>query len=325
MNNLDNYIPKWIECAKKNSGNYASDYPMPTEIIEKLFYNHDNITGIRALSEIPIHPKELTSQLNQLGGLRLLSYLQKLNIPGHLAVYRAIRFPTEQRTREVLLYNGISTINYEHERLLSLYNDKDYISKREQIKCDKRFDLQLQERIVKGLPIFFMVNDSIQIHRAFRCHSKDKIIIIVAFIPLHLLKNGNIRIISNVPLAESYDNDSNDYDITEFTIINNNMVEMDWNRLRRQGINLYEAYLTGVPYSISDCESLDIKQKYYMVDIYRPHINCKIKSINDVIISDQILDANHSFMFGFFGDYHIFGRRCSEYLPLKCHEIFVGK
>ncbi len=317
------YIKTWGKSASEPSGNHASNLPLDTELLSILMENHvsmDSFNNSLLFKEVKFSKIELNS--THIVGLNILSGLQNLNKSDCVSVFRAIRYPTPKRILKIMLDSGISTINYEHQRLLKIYEDKEYKLKRDQLKIDPRFSFQPQERIVPGLPIFFNVNDAIHIHRAYRSEN-DLIVVAVAFIPYNQIKNDSIEIFSNYALVQNYSDLDGDKKINHFRKLNNGRVVPFYKALNLEGNLVYETYCTGIPQSLNDCKINGIEQRFFLIELYKPKIDSKQKTINGVSFSNDLVSNDSYFLYGFWGDDNIFMRRPSEYLPKTIHEIIL--
>lgn len=320
--NWNKHINIWTEVATKPSGNYASNLPLDKSLLVKLMENHISDEYFKKKIEIKsINFPRLENNLNKVTGLNILSGLHQLYKKDCLTVFRAIRFPTPRRIIKMVEERGISMLNYEHDRLLKIYKDPQYIKKREDLITDPLFAFIPQERIVPGLPVFFNVNDAVHIHRAYR-NENDLIGISVAFIPYDLIKTDRVEIFSNYALVQNYSDSEGDKKITYFKKLNHNGQYIPfYNALNWEGNLVYEAYSRGIPENINDSISMGIEQRFFLMDIYKPEIDVKKKSINGYDLSNELIDNNLYFLYGFWGDDNIFMRRPSEYLPKTCYEV----
>ena len=320
--NWKKYIDIWQKVATQPSGNYASNLPLDVDLLEKLMENHisDEYFNEQISLTLTKFPKH-DNTLSQVDGLDILAGIQGFYKKDCVTVYRAIRFPTPRRILKMAKERGISMLNFEHERLLRIYEDPTYIKKREEIKMDPKFSFLPQERIVPGLPIFFSVNDAIHIHRAYRSEN-DIIGLSVAFIPYDLIKKDKIEIFSNYALVQDcYDSDG-DKKLHYFKQLGSTKQFIPFYKaLNMEGNMVYETYCKGVPEQLNDCSNLGIEQKHYLLEIYKPKIDIKQKKINNIDLSGNIFEQNPYFLYGFWGDDNIFMRRPSEYLPKTCYEV----
>jgi len=172
---------------------------------------------------------------------------------------------------------------------------------------------------VKGLPVFYLVNDSLQIHRAFRGEA-DRVAMTVIFIPRHLLFTKKITLIANTGIDVQYDNSDRDYTITDFIKIRGE-IRIDLESLRVRGIDLYEMYTPDLPWNIRHAKQLGIEQELFLMDVRNVDTNSKI--FRDVFRDTKMLKSHDDFLHGFFGDQNIFGRRPSEYLPKNVYSIKI--
>lgn len=320
------YIDNWNKIAKIPSGNYASNLPLDEDLLNNLMENHISNEHFNKKVEInKIKFPKLERNLKKVVGLDILSGLHKLYKKDCITVFRAIRFPTPRRIIQMVEEKGISMLNYEHDRLLKIYEDPDYRKKRQNLLNDPLFSFIPQERIVPGLPIFFNANDAIHIHRAYR-NENDLIGIIVSFIPYNLIKTDSIEIYSNYALVQNFSDSQGDKKITYFKRLSHNGQYIPfYNALNWEGNMVYEAYSKGIPKNIADSIGIGIEQRFFLLDIYKPEINVKKKTINDIELANELLDNNLYFLYGFWGDDNIFMRRPSEYLPKTCYEVKLKK
>jgi len=133
--NWNKHINTWKNIAEKPSGNYASNVPLAGELLDKLMENH--ISNDYFNSKIEISKTkfpELEKNLSKVSGLDILSGLHKLYKKDCITVFRAIRFPTPRRILKMVEDDGISTLNYEHDRLLQIYENPDYKKKSKSFK-----------------------------------------------------------------------------------------------------------------------------------------------------------------------------------------------
>lgn len=311
---LQKMIEKWREELNKPSGNLTTNQIMPKHLVDKLLEEDESLKEKLILKEVNF-PK-LNGLLNEIDGLDILAGLQKFTKDGCLTLFRAVRFPTYKRMYEVVYEKGYAISNFEQERILELYKNKEYSEKRDSIKNDPLFWTQPQERVVHGLPLFCLVNDALQIHRAYRA-KEDKVAMIAIHIPHNLLESGKIKLISNPAIDLDYDNKERDLEIEDF-YKENGTYEIDFRALRTRGIDLQEMYTKDLPWEVEEAEKLGVTQDFFLLDIYRISDNSKIQELKQ---NTEILKANCNFLHGFFGDQNIFGRRMSSYLPNKCYSI----
>lgn len=315
------YIEKWSKSAAEPSGNYTSNLPLDQELLNVLMENHipmEHFNNTLNINDIRFPNIDKNAKLVQ--GLNILAGLQNLSKPDCISVYRAIRFPTPKRLIKIATSTGISTLNYEHQRLLKIYEDPDYKAKRENLRKDPRFCFQPQERIVPGLPVFFNVNDAIHIHRAYR-NENDLIVIAVAYIPNKLISNDKIEIFSNFALVQNYSDSDGDRKIKYFKSLPNGRIIPFFKALNIEGNLVYETYCKGIPQTLEDSLEQGIEQQFYLLELYKPKIDAHDKSINGINLSKELASNNSYFLYGFWGDDNIFMRRTSEFLPKKCFEI----
>lgn len=181
---------------------------------------------------------------------------------------------------------------------------------------NRLFQTLPQERVVKGLPVFSLVNDAIQINRAFRSKD-DSVLICVLHIPFKHIENNTFKVISNNAIDFKYNSKKKDICINPF-IKNNFFSYIDYKSLRIRGVDLYESYLKGLPFKFKKITSMGISQEFYFLKIK------KIKNSNkiyDLYKDDFFLKNNEFFMHGFFGDQNILGRDVSTYVPYKCYKV----
>jgi len=312
---LEGMMRKWKRTTKGLSGNLTTNNYLPENIRIKLLKEDADLIKRLDFEDIsfPYPCKELTG----IEGMNILSGLQKKSQKGYLTVFRAIRFPTTQRICETIYEKGLSMSNYEQERILALYKDKEYNSAREKIRRNKTFWIQPQERVVHGLPVFSLVNDALQIHHAYK-NDIDKTLMIVAYIPYELIKNKTISLVANTAIDFDYDNSERDYEITDF-LIKNGHYTIDYKALRAKGIDLHEMYIKNLPSTLEEHNKLGMKQEFYLLNTYA--INPKEERIKKIRSNSRILKENEYFLHGFFGDNNIFGRRPTKYMPFRCQEV----
>ena len=307
-------IDQWRKQLQEPSGNLTTNEVMPNEIIEKLLEEDESLKENIQFEEVGF-PK-FDGVLNKIKGLDILAGLQSVQKEGSVTLFRAIRFPTYKRMYDVVFEQGYSVPNHEQERILELYKRPEYSQKRNEIKADKHFWTQPQERVVEGLPLFCLVNDALQIHRAYR-EQEDKTVIIAIHIPHELLKSGSIRLIANTAIDLEYTEDERDFEIKDFWD-EGDKYSIDFEALRARGIDLHEMYSKNLPRTIEAAEEMGITQDSFLLDIYRIK---KGEDYKELFVDTAILKKNKWFLHGFFGDQNIFGRRESLYLPSKCQRI----
>jgi len=310
---LESMLSRWNERIMKSSGNLTTNSYLSLELKEKLLTENYNLINDLNFEEISF--PFLSSELHYIKDINILAGLQKLNKKENLTVFRAIRFPTVNRIWETVSDLGLSMPNYEQERILQLYENNDYIKKREMIQKDSLFQTQAQERVVDGVPVFNLVNDALQIHRAYRSE-EDRLLLIGIHIPYDLFQNGDLKLIANTAIDLDYSNSERDFEITNFKEKNGYPV-IDYHALRVRGIDLHEMYIKGLSYTLEGHKKLGIEQKFFLLDIYRSDID----SLGMFDIDSEVLKENEYFLHGFFGDQNVFGRRPTEYLPSKCWEV----
>lgn len=315
------YKNSWSRMTTEPSGNYTSNLPLDKDLKNLLLKEEiDDVSFNKLIKLKTLGFKSISDKINAIKGLNILSGLQELQKPNCVTVYRAIRFPTKDRIVSMVNNDGISTLNYEHQRLMRIYEAEDYKKKRTALKNDPRFSFQPQERVVPGLPIFFNVNDAVHIHRAYRGNN-DIIVIVTAFIPYNLIQQNSIEIFSNDAIVENYSDAFGDKKINHFKQNSNGAFIPFYRALSMQGNQIYETYCKGIPQKIEECKDVNIEFKYFLLDLYKPKIDIHNKSINGINISDEIVKYKLPFLYGFWGDDNIFMRRASEFLPKKCYEI----
>ncbi|MFH1770164.1 MAG: hypothetical protein ABH828_01265 [archaeon] len=309
----------WTEESSKLSGNLTSNSSLPKDISDRLF-SDDNFDKkyFKSITSQKIEPLKFNNELNYITGLDILAELQNLSKPNNLTLFRAIRFPTPKRLSELVNEKGFSQENYEQERLQRLYSDKEYLLLREQIKNNALFNFQPQERIVEGLPAFSLVNDAIQIHRAYRSNV-DRVAIAVGFFPKELFEEGIFELYANTAIDFERQNDSRDFKITDFKQGPKGSTIIDYSSLRVRGIDVFETFLRKAPTNMSDMNKLGVKQSFYVLDIY----NAKNYNVNFDSISQnsKLLKENEWFLHGFLGDHSLLGRDKAKYIPFNCYEI----
>ncbi len=311
---MKSMIKYWEKSLNKLSGNFTTNEYMPKKIKNKLLKENTSLS--KDLTFKKINFPKLKNSAGKIKGLNILSELQSINKKGCLTLFRAIRFPTIYRIHKSVYDLGFTISNYEQERILDLYRSKNYISKRKEIRNDENFWVQPQERVVKGLPFFYLVNDALQIHRAFR-NKIDRVMIIVIHIPFNLIKKEKVRFYANLDIDENYKNNQ-DVELKDF-VKKKGCYFLDTPSLNLKGINVYEIYMKKLSFNMKRNNELGISQKFFLLDICKININeGKIKKLRNDL---KTLEKYNSFLYGFFGDYNLFGRRPSEFLPYSCHEI----
>ncbi len=308
-------IEKWKKQLKELSGNLTTNHPMPQRLIDKLLEEDSSLKDKLVFEEVNF-PK-LDNGIFELQGLDILAGLQKLQKSDCVTLFRAMRMPTYKRIYNMVYEHGCSFSNFEQDRILDLYHEPDYLTKREEIKKDARFWTQPQERVVHGLPVFALINDTLQIHRAYR-GQEDQIAIAVIHIPYTLINSEKIQLMANAAIDLDYHNDDRDFPIKDF-VKEDNYYRINYGALRTRGIELHEMYTRDLPMDIKSAQELGIEQEFYLLDVYKVD-ETQVKSLR-LELDNQILKEHEFFLHGFFGDQNIFGRRSSEYLPSKCYRI----
>lgn len=311
----DNNNREKIRLQKELSGNLTTNSSMPRDLAEKLTNDDTSLKNFIKLEKIVFRP--LAGTPNKIKGLNIIAGLQKIKKDNYLTVYRAVRFPTYKRMHEILDNLGCCIANYEQERIMRLYTNNRYIKKRNKIKSDNNFWTQPQERVVDGVPVFFLINDALQIHRAFR-KEKDRVMIMAIHIPCPLLKNKKIQLIANTAIDLDYNNSDRDFEINDF-IIKDKICYPDFKSLRARGIDLHEMYFKNLPWGLEACKKVGISQEYFLLDVYKIK---KDKNYKALANDSKTLKNNAHFMHGFFGDQNVFGRGETKYLPLNCFRIW---
>jgi len=309
-NEFKKQLNRWNKSINKLSDNLTTNAYMPTNIKQKLLSENTNL--ITKLKFQMMDFEKSTDIIDDLG-LNILSGLQNIKKEGHLTVYRAIRFPTIKRIWEVIYKKGCLMNNYEQKRILNLYKNKKYIQKRKKIMKNIYFWIQPQERVVNGLPVFSLVNDAIQIHKAYRA-KKDKVLIIVIHIPFNLIKSKKLKLISNTAIDFNHPTATRDVEINDSVNINK-FSFIDYKSLRVKGIDLYEMYIKGLPMNATKVNEYKIQQEFYLLNLE------KVDKKRYDVFNYEDLKRNEYFLHGFFGDQNIFGRKASEYIPYNCMKI----
>ena len=304
---------QWRTQLNENSGNLTTNAPMPSWIIDKLLEDDESATNKIAIDAVTF--PELEGALGKVNGLHIIKALQEKNRSGYLTVFRAIRFPTNKRLLS-LLSEGFIVSNYEQERILELYKDENYIQQRTKNQNDERFWTQPQERVVHGIPVFALVNDALQIHRAFR-GAEDKVAIAAIHIPREHLENGKIKLIANTAIDLDYQNADRDIPVRDFRE-KSGIFEIDYAAMRARGVDLHEMYSQDLPLSKAESDALGIEQEFYLLDIYEID---SLEPMNSLEADTKLLRENKHFLHGLFGDQNIFGRRKAKYLPSRCYSL----
>ena len=310
---LEEMFGRWEKSTQERCGNLTTNEYLPVEIKRKLL--EENLHLVQELEFEKVSFPSLCKELNDIEGMGILSGLQKLKKEGNLTFYRAIRFPTVYRIWKTVSELGLSMPNYEQERILQLYGKTDYITKRREIKQDPNFWTQPQERVVDGVPVFCLVNDALQIHRAYRSE-RDRVLMTVIHFPYELITRENISLIANTAIDLDYDNTEKDFKITDFKE-NNGTFDIDYGALRVRGLDLHEMYFKGLPFNLEGHRKMGIVQRFFLLDIYK--IDPKDTRIRD--LNTEILKEYEYFLHGIYGDQNVFGRGITRYLPLQCHEV----
>lgn len=306
-------LEQWRKQLQERSGNLTTNEVMPPSLIEKLLEEDEKLSGNLSLEDVDF--PGLEGKLKEFKGLNIIAGLQNFTKDGCLTLFRSVRFPTYKRMHEVVYDKGFAVLNYEQERILELYKREDYAQKRDEMKQNPLFWTQPQERVVKGLPLFCLVNDALQIHRAFR-GEEDIVLMVAVHIPHELLETEKIKLVSNPAIDLDYSNEERDFEIKDFTK-SNGAYEIDYTALRARGIDLHEMYCHDLPWGIEEAENIGITQDFFLLDIAKID---KSKLYN-LKANTELLKKNRKFLHGFFGDQNIFGRREAEYLPFKCQKI----
>ena len=170
---------------------------------------------------------------------------------------------------------------------------------------------------VKAAKLLSLINDALQIHRAFRS-AKDQVLICAVHIPFKLIKNKRVKLIANTAIDLDYNNSQRDFEIKDFIHKDKNC-SIDYSALKSRGIDLNELYVKGLPWNLKDCEKANINQEFFLLNINKIKNKSKIKSLFE---NTLLLKKHQSFLHGFFGDQNIFARRFSKYLPVKCYNVY---
>lgn len=309
-------LSRWKKDIRSSSENLTTNARMPAHIQKRLL--QEDVSARRLLVFDDVHFSPLQGWSKQIKGLAILSGLQKFHKKGCLTVYRAIRFPTYTRLFEMVSEKGFAVPNYEQERILELYKNPSFIKQRKFIKKKKWFWTMPQERVVNGLPVFSLVNDAIQIHRAFRS-VKDRVALVVMHIPHTLFKKKQVQLIANAAIDLDYDDGSRDVPIQDFAV-KKDRVEIRYDALRARGVDLHEMYAQGLAWTIQEANQQGIEQQYFLLDIYRIQERTK-KLLKRLKADTKTLLRYQYFLHGIFGDQNIFGRRDATYLPLRCRRV----
>jgi hypothetical protein len=314
---MDEQIDKWREELSKPSGNFFTNQALSKNLINQLL--DEDVSLKEKLDVSGVDFPKLDNSLDDIDGLNILAGLQNSSKKGYLTLFRAVRFPTYKRMYEMVSEKGYAVLNREQERILELYKNEEYLQKRDEIINDSLFWTQPQERVVDELPLFHLMNDAIQIHRAFR-GEEDKIVISAIHIPYELIKDRKVRLISNSAIDLDYDNTNRDFEIKDF-VEKDGVYQIDLGSLRTRGIDLHEIYTSDLPWNLKEAREMGILQDCFLLDIYRIVDDSKLEKFKN---NTKLLKENSHFLHGFFGDQNVFGRRKSEHLPSKCYKV-TGK
>lgn len=314
---LEEMLGAWEKSTRKCSGNLTTDDYLPPEIRRKLLA--ENLSLINDLEFKGMSFPPLCQELSGIGGMNILSGLQKLGKDGNLTVFRAIRFPTLLRIWKTVYELGLSIPNYEQERILQMYGDNEYMKKRNEMKRYPRLGTQPQERIVSGVPVFCLANDALQIHHAYRSE-RDRVLIIAIHVPYELLNSDNVSLTANTTIDLEFNDTERDVRITKFQE-KEGLYIVDYKALRVRGIDLHEMYFKGLPFDLEGHKLVGIEQRFFLLDIYQ--VDIKDSRIMD--LGTDILEEHEYFLHGFFGDQNVFGRGVSRHLPFQCHEVRAKK
>lgn len=307
----------WIYRAEKEAETLTSKAPLNPKAIELLFsdeHYYQDFNGSLEVTKIAPFGSDNNIVLN---GLKILKYLQELQISNTLKLFRAIRYPTPSRIYNSLYKYGPCLSNYEQERIFNLYSNEKYITQRSLIAKNSHFCFLPQERIVKGLPIFFIANDAIQIHNSLRS-KKDLLLLTVLFIPKKFIENKEFKIFLNMPIEEDYQNDRRDIELNQY-IIDDQMMSENLTLLSNKGIDLFEAYIKNLPYTLQGLCLKELKIKFYLLKISHIVVEPINSKINELIIGDE--ENSQLYMKGFWGENSITSRKPSNFLPEDCYEL----
>lgn len=299
---------------EETSGTYTTNWYFPSHIRDQLFKNNtaeyiDTFT-LKLQNFESVEPPLIK-------GMDVLKGLQEQKKEDNLTLYRAIRFPTAKRIWETINEKGLCTNNYEQERILELYQDKNYQETRERIKKDKRFWSQPQERVVDGLPVFGLVNDAIQIHSGYR-NIYDTTLLITAHIPKELFTNNILELHTNPAITTNYTDESSDRRIMPQQLIKKNgNITIDYQAMRASGIDVYEMYLKGLPEGKMATEELGIALDFHYLSIRK----VDEKQKQELRKNYKTLKQNEHFLHGFFGEQAMYGRNTSKYVPMLCYKV----
>lgn len=341
-------VRKWRDRTAIPARTKFSKTPMTDGDRRKIFFQEslDNkLLDCVELQDIEINGNErvtIDRTLATIPGMKELAFLQRMEFPfkGHYVVlYRSTRFPTPERIKSLAERGVIG--NFGQSRLKTLYENAQYREERQRVISSSHLAAAImpQERIVKGLPVFFSVLDAIGVHGEFRDNDLDQVIITAFAIPLDVLK-GEVKLIYNPPVVIDHDDVSHDREITKFR---QHWLGMDKNSLSyrtypdsnyyRQvyGLQLYEAYLQGLPRERIPLQDLGIQMRHLLVDLYG--IETKVDSHRDVVeingqeIRGNVVFNHRDFLFGFTGGMDALGleRNPSQHLPFRLQELKLKK
>ncbi|MBW2967086.1 hypothetical protein KY362_01225 [Candidatus Woesearchaeota archaeon] len=293
---MKSMIKDWAANMLRPSGNLTTNDSVPDHLMQRLLQEDDSLLEELVLEEMDCR------------GLEVLKELQGLSSQGCVTFYRAVRFPTVKRIHETVTHYGMSMSNYEQDRILYMYLDTAYEAKRRGAMRDSRL-LVPQERVVEGLPVFGLVNDALQIHRAYRS-AEDRVLMVAAHVPKYLI-DGKLRLVANTAIDLHYSDNTRDVDIVRFK-----GGKIDYAHYRALGVDVHEMYLQGGGFNIEEHSSFGITQRFFLIDTKR------IDSVELARIrSEPGLKEREWYMHGFFGDQNVFGRRPSEHVPVTCREV----
>lgn len=307
-------IEQWRSQLHEHSGNLTTNQSMPEVLIDQILEEDESLKEQLSLEEI--HFPKLEGKLDTVEGLHIIAGLQQQSRDGYMTVFRGVRFPTYKRMYNLVHERGFSISNYEQARILALYENPDYIEKRNVLKSDPRFWTQPQERVVPGLPVFTLANDALQIHRAFR-GIDDLAALCAIHIPHELIESRKVTLVTNTAIDINSDTNERDFEIHDFKNTNGKL-EIDQDALRARGIDLYEMYARNLPYNLKEMKEQGIDQECFLLNISQITERARL---NELFGDTQLLIDNEWFLHGLFGDQNIFGRRKTEHLPYKCQSI----
>jgi hypothetical protein len=306
---------QWKQQTYKLSKNLTTNTQM-SDYLRGVLLEEENLLDEK-IKLVDMEFPNIDNYLDKVEGFKILSGLQNLKQKDCITLFRAFRFPTIKRMYEAVYDKGYTISNYEQERILSLYTNKDYIKKREKIKRDNWFWTQPQERVVNGLPVFALVNDAVQIHRAFR-GEKDQVGIIAIHIPKKLVKEGIINFIANTAIDLSYEDPSRDVQVLDF-LEKDSSFQIDYGALRARGVDLHEMYTPDLPLTMKEAGILKIKQEFFLLDI--EEIDLESTFYKKIFQNTELLKKHRKFLYGFWGDQNVFGRGKTKYIPFRCRKI----